>query len=178
MSDPNINTTTTVGATYYVPHIPQTQPGLFGGCPANDDIFRTVTLSDNTLFTFRVMRFYANETDATQGCIYEGAFLAKVLTQAKFDFIRHLLNCTGYDIVPYYRIDGTNHGAITYDYTSFVTVDGDIIPGTFWSQYYYYYYDYYYYNVPIYNCILMSIYDHWYFIRSPCDYTTYYICEK
>ncbi|KAL4224195.1 hypothetical protein ACF0H5_017648 [Mactra antiquata] len=170
MSDPNINTTLAVGSSYYVSHIPPSPSEMFGTCPPDDNIFRTVTLSDNTQFTFRVMRFNANETQAVQGCIDEGAFLAKVLTQAKFDYIRNLLNCTGYDVVPFYRVDGTNHGSMTYDYYSFETVDGDIIPTSFWNDNYY--------SFPEYNCILMFIDNNWYFLRSPCYHPTYYICEK
>ncbi|KAL4236788.1 hypothetical protein ACF0H5_005174 [Mactra antiquata] len=107
------------GSKYYKVREPTIPYYPYTGCPVQGE-YTPVSLSDGSVFTYKVSTVTANFTEAAAACALDGAELSKVYTPPKLDMIFQIRNdCYGSSAI---WIDGNNIEATDfYDLTQWVT---------------------------------------------------------
>ncbi|KAL4225088.1 C-type mannose receptor 2 [Mactra antiquata] len=99
-------------------------------CHPNDGQYRTATLSDGDLFTYRfVSTAPLSENKAQADCEKTGGSLAKLSTVPKLDFVYQLMNCSGIRQYVYFINGRRDNKTLAWKWS-----DGELIPmnSTFW----------------------------------------------
>ncbi|XP_053376068.1 type-2 ice-structuring protein-like [Mercenaria mercenaria] len=137
--------------------------------------YNTAVLSDNSVFTYRIVWTLADKVTAETACVTDGAGLVKVLSLTKMQTLVNLFTtCPGYVYAGDYWIDGSNiNAADFFDIAEWSTSDSEPLPTTdqFWAP-----------ERPldpdIHHCVALWAADDYQWANLPCTYTNYYICEK
>ncbi|XP_060583653.1 uncharacterized protein LOC132739860 [Ruditapes philippinarum] len=137
--------------------------------------YHTVMLSDETIFTYRIVWQLADKPTAAAACAAENAVLVRVLTSTKMKLLIHIFtSCVGFVYSGDYWIDGSNANATNFNNTEeWVTSTGVPLSsaGQYWSPGSLL-------NPETNHCVALWAADDYLWSKLPCSYTYYYICEK
>ncbi|XP_045169456.2 uncharacterized protein LOC123532157 [Mercenaria mercenaria] len=139
--------------------------------------YTAVLLSDNTVFSYRIIWGKKEKTKAIDDCVADGAGLVRVLSLAKMQTLVNLFTtCPGYQGTDNYWIDGSNINAVDFfNITQWETSLSEPLPTTnqFWAP-----------GWPLDpdkdQCAVLSASDGYRWTNAKCAYPSkfYFICEE